>query len=194
MQRRAALHLIGFGILAGVAWAASLRGYMAELAGPSSHVDALDTFALILLPGAVVGALLGAAESVRRRGGRRGWRWTALAPLLFPVLALLPPGAFLAFITTGIGGGAVAIAANGMLGGYAISGRGPLWSRLLAGALSAALLIAGVFAGPIVNPALALTTPRGAWVAVLGLALGLLLVLACSIPHRRIVQAHPWAG
>lgn len=189
-----AVQLVGFGALAGLAWAASLRGYMAELAGPDSHVGWVGTFALILAPGVVVGAALGWAEVLRRDGGRRGWRLLALTPLLFGILALVPPGALQQFVTTGIGGGALAVALTGMLGGYAISRRGPVWVRAVAGLLALVGLVGGALGGALVRPALVLTEPRGAWVAVLGSALVVLLALACSIPHRRVVEAHPWAA
>ena len=185
--------LAALGALAGLAWAAGLRGYMAELAGPQSQVDWFGTFVLILSPGVVVGALLGAAEGIRRRGGRRGWRFIALAPLLFPVLALTPPGALQEFVRTGIGGGALALALTAMLGGFAVSGRGFRWARIVVGVVALAGLAFGVFAGPLVRPDLALTDPRGAWVAILGTTLTALLALAASIPHRRVVIAHPWA-
>ncbi len=178
--------LIAFGALAGLAWAASLRGYMAELAGPASRVDWFGTFGLILLPGLLVGAALGWAEALRRDGGRRGWRWLAATPLVFPVLALTPAGALETFLTTGIGGGSIALVLTGMLGGFAISGPGALWTRVIAGTVAAAGLAAGVVGGVVVRPQLALTEPRGLWVGLLALTLTVLLALACSIPHRAV--------
>lgn len=183
------LKLVGFGALAGLAWAASLRGYMAELAGPDSHVGWIGTFVLILLPGLIVGAAFGWAAGVRRTGGRRGWRWIAATPLLFPVLALTPPGALQNFLTTGVGGGSIALVLTGMLGGFAISGRGPLWARIVAGVIAVAGLVAGAAGAVVVRSELALTEPRGAWVAILATTLALLLVLACSIPHRAVRAA-----
>jgi hypothetical protein len=179
--------LIAFGALAGLAWAASLRGYMAELAGPVSHVGWFGTFVLILLPGLVVGAALGWAEGIRRTGGRRGWRWLAATPLIFPVLALTPPGALMTFLTTGVGGGSLAVVLTGMIGGYAISGRGPLWARIVTGVIALAGLVLGAIGAVFVRDELVLTEPRGAWVAVLGTTLTALLLLACSIPHRPVV-------
>ena len=64
------------GALCGLAWAASLRGFMAQIAGPESTVDWAGTFGWILVPGILAGALLGWAEHVRKLGGRRGWRAT----------------------------------------------------------------------------------------------------------------------
>ena len=68
------MRLTVIGAIAGLSWAAALRSYMAQLAGPLSHVDWLGTFVLILLPGVLVGAALGWAEHLRRTGGGRGWR------------------------------------------------------------------------------------------------------------------------
>jgi hypothetical protein len=186
-----ALRPIALGALLGLAWAASLRGYMVELAGTSTHVDWLGTFGLLLLPGVVVGAGLGWAEHVRRTGGRPGWRWLAALPALFGLTALLVPGAFVRFITTGIGGGAVGVALLALLGGYAISGRGPLGGRIAAG-VGALLMLAGVVvSGWFANPDLVPTEPRGAWVIVLTISLMLVLVLASSIPHRPVAVRVP---
>jgi len=78
------------------------------------------------LPGGVVGALIGWVEHLRRNGGHRSWRWLALSPLLFPIAALSLPGAITTLVTSGQGSGAIGIALFGMLGGVALSGRGPL--------------------------------------------------------------------
>jgi hypothetical protein len=47
------------GGVCGLAWAAGLRGFMAQIAGSESSVDWAGTFGWILLPGIGVGALLG---------------------------------------------------------------------------------------------------------------------------------------
>jgi hypothetical protein len=186
-----AASLILFGVVAGTAWAAALRAFMVEIAGRDSRVEWFGTFALILLPGALVGALLGLAEYLRRTGGRRGWRWLAAAPLLFTA-PLFVPGAFLALVTTGIGGGAVAVPLVGMLGGYVTSRRGPLAVRLALGLVVAAFLVAGtLFAlgafAPGFDPAALAREPRSAWTAVLDLSLMIVLIVACSVPHRAVV-------
>jgi hypothetical protein len=179
---------IAFGGLLGLAWAASLRAYMVEFAGSGSHVDWVGTFAQILLPGALVGALLGLAEYVRRTGGRRGWRWLAAAPVLFTVAPLLTPGAVLALVTTGIGGGAIAVPMIGVLGGYAIARRGPAWARIVTGLL-AVVLIAGGAASPYFIPrTVAWPDARATWVGVLSASLMVLLAFACSIPHRPVLR------
>lgn len=178
------------GTTCGIAWAAGFRGYMVELAGPASTFDWWGTFGGLILPGAVAGGLLGWAEALRRTGGRPHWRLLALAPLAFAVAPMLLPGAVPALLTEGLGGGAIAVALMAVGGGYAISGRGPLRGRLASGVTSAALLAALALAGPgIAGPALALTQPRGAWVAVLATSFVVVLALASSIPHRPIVTA-----
>ena len=180
--------LTALGTTGGIAWAAGFRGYMVELAGPSSTFDWWGTFGALILPGAVAGGLLGWAESLRRTGGRQHWRWLALAPLAFAVAPMLLPGAVPALLTQGLGGGAIAVALMAIGGGYAVSHRGPLWSRLICGIISAALLTALALAGPgIGGPALALAEPRGAWVAVLVVSFVSVLALASSIPHRPVV-------
>ncbi|WP_332762624.1 hypothetical protein [Pseudarthrobacter sp.] len=179
---------IAIGTICGIAWAAGFRAYMVELAGPASTFGWWGTFGAIILPGAITGGLLGWAEALRRTGGRRGWRWLALAPLAFAVAPMLMPGAIAALLTQGLGGGAIAVALMAVGGGYAISRRGPLWSRLVSGLVSAALLAALALAGPgIAGPGLALTEPRGAWVAVLATSFVVVLAVASSIPHRPIV-------
>jgi hypothetical protein len=177
------------GAICGLAWAAGFRGYMVELAGSASTFGWSGTFGAILLPGVVAGALLGWAEALRRSGRvRRGWRWLALAPLAFAIAPMLMPGALIAFLTQGLGGGAVGVALMGMGGGYALSRRGPLWARIVCGILSLALLAALAVTAPAIGgPDLALTTPRGAWVAILATSFVVVLALASSIPHRGVL-------
>jgi hypothetical protein len=54
--------LILHGAIFGLAWAASLRGFMMALAGPDSTFSFAGTFGIIIPAGVVVGALLGWAE------------------------------------------------------------------------------------------------------------------------------------
>ncbi|MBM7502761.1 hypothetical protein ACFPER_04720 [Agromyces aurantiacus] len=178
------------GAVCGVVWAAAFRAYMSEIAGGGSRFDWYGTFVAILLAGAITGAVLGLAEYVRRTGGRRHWRWLALAPLPFMVLPLTMPDAIVALITMGLGGGAVAVPLTGMAGGFAVSGRGPIWARLVCGVLALAV-VAGIAASvPAVGGIrLGLDQPRGAWVAILGAGCVVVLCLACSIPFRRVESA-----
>ena len=176
------------GAVLGLAWAAAFRGFMAEIAGGASRFEWYGTFVGVLAAGVIAGALLGLAEYFRRTGGRRGWRWLALAPLAFTVLPLTMEGAFEALFTQGLGGGAIAIPLIGIAGGFAVSGRGWIWARVLCGLLTIAFLVAIALTVPGVGGTrLALDQPRGAWVATLAVACVVVLCLASSIPFRRVV-------
>src|SRR3954454_3578568 len=126
---RGAASWVALGALGGLAWACALRSFMAAVAGVESGVEWGLTFGYILLPGAVIGALLGWAEFLRRHRDGPGRRRLAYTPLLFA--AVLVPGLLHpeSFLEGGIGGGAIGVPVIAMLGGYAISGRGPVWGR-----------------------------------------------------------------
>jgi hypothetical protein len=64
---------------------------MAQIAGSEASLDWAGTFGWILVPGIGVGALLGWAQHLRLSGGRRGWRWLALSPLLFSAILFSRP-------------------------------------------------------------------------------------------------------
>jgi hypothetical protein len=181
--------LVLLGALGGLAWAAGLRAFMSEVAGPESGATWLGTFGWIFAPGAAIGALLGWAEHLRRAGGRRGWRWLALSPLLFAsvlVSGLADPSSM---FEGGIGGGAIGVPVLGMLGGYALSGRGRLWGRLLCGALAlSAIPVWALVADNVGGAGLGIGTPRGAWAALLYYALLAVLALGSAIPHRPIAD------
>jgi hypothetical protein len=175
------------GGLCGLAWAAGLRGFMAQIAGTASSVDWAGSFGWILLPSTLVGALLGCAEHLRTSGGRRGWRWLALAPLLFSAILFSRPLDILSIFQDGVGGGAIGVLLYGMLGGYALSGRGPRWARIVSGAVAlTAIPIWALTVTSFAGPDLALNTPRGAWVAVYYWSFLAVLMLACAIPHRAV--------
>ncbi len=70
--RSRAFHYVGVGAPCGLAWAAGLRGFMAQVAGTGFEVEWAGTFGWILAPGVAAGALLGLAEGLRLSGGRRG--------------------------------------------------------------------------------------------------------------------------
>jgi hypothetical protein len=163
---------------------------MSELAGFASSVSWVDTFASVLLPGLIVGGLLGWAHAIRMSGGRPGWRWLGAAPAAFAIAPMLLPGAVVALFTQGLGGGAIAVPILAIAGGFAVSGLGPLWARIVAGIVSA-LLIGGITASTFLigGPRLAVTEPRGVWVALLVGSLLVLLALASSIPFRPVVVA-----
>lgn len=168
------------GAVCGLAWAASLRVLMAEFAGPESTFDWFGTFEGVLLPGVVVGALLGWAAHLQGRGSPPP-RWLVAAPLVF---VLATPSVLVSVFVDGLGGGAIAVPLVGMAGGYALAGRGPLWARWAAGVVALLpapgwLVLASFVGGP-----LALDTPRGAWLTVLHLSLLAVLAFGCTLPHR----------
>lgn len=174
--------MVAVGGVCGLAWAASLRGWMVQIAGQGSSFSWLGTFALILLPGTLVGALFGWAEYLRRTQRLRGKqrRWLVVSPLLLAV-AVLDPKIFQALITTGEGGGALGVVSIGLLGGYALSRRGWRWLRISSGLLAVVFIGGCAAIGAAEAP---LTTARGAWVAIQVVSLLAVLCVACSIPHR----------
>ena len=174
------LGLIALGGICGLAWSASLRGWMTQLAGAESSFTWTGTFLLVLLPGVLVGGLLGWGEALRQLGGRRRWQWLALAPALF-LIALADPQIFSALIQTGFGGGAIGVVLVGLLGGYALAPRGPAWSRVAAGIFAMAGIAISGFMTSGVQP---IATAHGAWAAVYLPSLLLVFCVACSIPHR----------
>ena len=117
------------GAVVGLAWAASLRVLMAEFAGPESTFDWFGTFEGVLLPGLVVGALLGWAAHLAGQAPR----WLVAAPL---VVVLFTPSVLVSVFVDGLGGGAIAVPLFGMAAGYALAGRGPRWARWAAGAVA----------------------------------------------------------
>jgi hypothetical protein len=171
------------GAVLGLAWGAGLRGWMAVVAGGLPSFSWSGTFIAILLPATLVGAALGWAEYARRTGGQRAWRWTALTPLLFVVMpALVQDGFVTELLTTGIGGGAVGVALIGIIGGYAIAGRGPRWARWLSRTIMAALLVASVITALIGGFGHRMT-PAGAYTLLTFIVFCGLLAAACAIPH-----------
>lgn len=186
--------LVLLGGVAGLAWAAGLRGFMAQVT-PESTVHWAGTFGYILAPGLAVGVLLGWAEHLRRTGGRRGWRWHALAPLVFTAVLLSRPLEIGSAFADGIGGGALGIPIFALAGGYAMSGRGPVVARVICGIIAVTpvpiwIITVTSFAGP----ELAVTTPRGAWVALYFYTFLGLFMAASSIPHRATSDGERSAG
>jgi hypothetical protein len=174
------------GGLCGLAWSAGLRGLMAEVAGFESTFDWAGTFLWILLPGVIVGMLLGWAEYLRRTGGRRHWRWLALAPFAF---AAFLPFEIDVLLEGGFGGGAIAIPLFGIAGGYALAHGGAVWLRIVCGAIAVSPVVAWALVATAVGGSrLALETPRGAWVAVFFYSFVAVSALACSIPFRQVVR------
>jgi hypothetical protein len=180
-QRLQAAKLIAIGAICGLAWAASLRALMAEVAGAQSEVSWNGTFGAILAPGAVAGGLLGLAEHLRLVGStRRGW--LLLAPFAF----VLTPGSIEDLISDG-GAGVIAVPLLGIGGAYALTPGRQRWTRVLAG-LVAAIPIPGWAASAtnVGGADFALTSPRGAWVAIFLWSLFAVLYLACTLPIRPV--------
>jgi hypothetical protein len=80
---------------------------MAQVAGAESTVTWTLTFLWVLLPGVLIGALLGWAEHRRRMNRRR--RWLFLSPLLFTGILLSKPWDILSVFEDGLGGGALGV-------------------------------------------------------------------------------------
>src|SRR3954447_2428965 len=182
---RGAASWVALGALGGLAWACALRSFMAAVAGVESGVEWGLTFGYILLPGAVIGALLGRAEFLRRHRDGPGRRRLAYTPLLFA--AVLVPGLLHpeSFLEGGIGGGAIGVPVIAMLGGFAISGRGSVWGRALAGlGFTAGFVVWLLVAVSVGGESFALDTPHGLWVSVLYESLLVTFALAASVPHH----------
>lgn len=174
---------VGAGL--GLAWGAGLRGWMAVLAGGASQFTLAGTFGGVLLPAALVGGSLGWAADARRRGSENGQHWVKLTPLLFIAMPALVQEGFVAGLRTGLGTGAIGIALIGMLGGYAIGGRGPRWAYTLARVvlllLAAAAIVAGLFMKPIWRQGERAATEL--YLLIAFLAFAALLAAGCAIPY-----------
>lgn len=174
------------GGLAGLAWAAGFRGYMAALAGRDSEVTWYGTFAGILAPAAAVGALFGWAEQRRLAGADLPYRRAiAAAPAVMGIMPLTKPGALATLRKSGEGSAAGAVALAAIGGGYAIAGRGPRWTRIATGAVATAVAAGAAASVPSIGGRrLALTKPHGALTAALGASSVLTFALAASVPFR----------
>ncbi|MDF2143839.1 hypothetical protein [Knoellia sp. p5-6-4] len=179
---------VAVGALVGLAWACALRGFMAEVAGDESGVDWVGTFAFVLLPGLVAGGLLGWAAHLRRTGDPRYRRRLALSPFLFAAVLFSDLSDPLAILEDGVGAGAFAVPLIGLLGGYAVCGRGRVVPRALAGLVTLGAMSVGVFTATAVGgPSFALDTPHGLWASVLYLGLLAVLCLGVAVPLHAAV-------
>jgi hypothetical protein len=163
---------------------------MTQIARDESNVSWSGTFGWVLLPGLLIGLLLGWAEHLRTTGGRRGWRWLAVSPLLFAgILFSNGPLEVLGIFEDGLGGGAIGVPLFAMAGGYAISGRGPWWSRVACAVLALTVIpIWALTVESFAGPTLAISTPRGAWVALYFYSFLAVFMLAAAIPHRSVIS------
>ena len=174
------------GAVAGFAWAAALRAFMWEVAGDEASADWAGTFVWVLLPGTVIGALLGWAEHRRWSGPVPGRRWLIWSPMLFVAVLLQNPLDLLSGFEGGIGLAAVAVPAICMIGGYAIAGRGPLWVRGVCGlVLLSSIPIWSLTAVAVGGASMSLGNAHGAWAALLYWGLLATFSMAASIPHRQ---------
>ena len=179
------------GATLGLAWGAGLRGWMAVLSRGISSFSWSGTFMGILLPAMLVGAALAWAEYVRRLDGQ--WRVAldrARAAVVRSHAGAGPGRLRETLLRTGLGSGAIAVALIGMLGGYAISGRGPRWARILSRATIAALPVALIVAALTVTPdqGRPAITPAGVYLLFTFVVYCALLAWACAIPHRAAQQ------
>jgi hypothetical protein len=179
---------IGLGALLGLAWAASLRGLMAQIAGAESVVHWQLTFVWLLLPGLLTGALLGWAEHLRRTGGHPRRRWLVASPLLLGAVVFSDPTDLWGVFRDGLGAGAIGVPLIGLAGGHAWCGRGPRWARTLTGLVALSPLVVWPLTAPAISPTLAMDSARGAWVAVHYWTLLAVLELAAAIPHLPLAR------
>src|SRR4051812_29120489 len=181
-RRSEAGRFVAIGGLCGLTWAASLRGWMVELAtGDSTSSVTWLTFPLLLLPGLTIGVLFGWSAYLRSTG-MRGSRWLIFAPALF-ASALLDPEIFSAFIHTGEGGGSLMVIFTALSSGFVLSRRH--WS-IAAAACALVALLGLLMLGFIGTMAAPVSTARGAWVCHYGVTLVLLLCLASVLPYRPV--------
>lgn len=178
------MRTVAVGALLGLTWAASLRGWMLDLAGADSRFTWIGTFACLLLPGAIVGGLLGRALDLQRAGVQP--RWLVFSPLIFGLSPLAIPGAVGHLFRTGEGTSSMIMVLLAMLAGRSMSGRGRVATRIIAGLVGFALV-------PILL--LMAQTPREAWAATLFATLFIVLALACALVMRHVSPTvEPRAG
>ncbi|NUR92372.1 MAG: hypothetical protein HOY71_50575 [Nonomuraea sp.] len=107
-------------------------------------------------------------------------RLLACSPLLLSLVLFSDPAGLAQFFRDGIGGGALAVPLFGMMGGYALSGRGPLWPRVLCRVLLAAPVPAAV--GFLVVTGAGVSA-HDAWMFLYVYSFVLVLGIACAVPH-----------
>ena len=179
------------GAMCGLAWAAALRAFMSEVAGEDAGVEWAGTFVWVLLPGAVIGALLAWAEHRRWTGSLPHALWLVWSPMLFAAVLFRNPLDLLGGFEGGVGLASVAVPSLCMLGGYAIAGHGALWVRGLCGLLTlSAIPIWSLTATLVGGASMSLGDPHGLWAAILYWGLLATFSMAAAIPHRT-PRAHP---
>ena len=188
-DRRLLVRRVLLGAFLGFAWGASLRAWMTVLAiqsGDRPHFTWSGTFGAILLPAALMGAVLGGAAYATEAAGSRQWRWAILSPLLLVVGPLLVQKNFInTLMRTGEGGGAIIVTLIGVLGGYAFSGFGARWMRWGFWLLTLFAIIAAVYFSYFSDQAANPPDVGGVFVLLLFVVLMALLVVGVSVPSRQ---------
>lgn len=175
---------LGVGAVCGLAWAATLRAFMWEVAGDEAGVQWAGTFVWVLLPGTVIGMLLAWGEHRRWAGPVPHRRWLVWSPMLFAAVLLQDPVALLGGFDGGIGLAAIAVPAMCMVGGYALAGSGSPWLRGVAGLVAlSAVPIWALTATDVGGPSLSVGSPHGAWAALLYWGLLASFSMAAVLPH-----------
>lgn len=174
--RKGMARLVALGALFGTAWAASMRAWMQQFAGPHSHFTWF-TFTALIVPAALTGALFGLAEHRRRQGLAHRRFLLAVVPLAFGPLTM--PNAVPNLIHHGQGGGDLGIVAFGLAGAYALAGT-RRWLRIVLGVPAAGLAVLFLLGGW--RPGMEITTPYGLWAAILLDSLYVCFAVAATIP------------
>jgi hypothetical protein len=174
------------GAFLGLAWGASLRAWMALLAlefGERPHLTWKGAFGGVLLPAALMGALLGSAANAAEPSSRKRWRWAILSPILLVLGAALFTENFIpTLISTGMGGGAIGVALIALIGGGAFSGFGTSWLRWVCGLLILFVTLAaayGLFRATVIAPSASQT-----FVILFFVLLMALLIAGVCAPFR----------
>lgn len=177
------------GAFLGLTWGCALRAWMVLLTlqlGDWPNVTWRGTFAGVLLPATLLGALIGHAISTAKISGRKCWRLVLVSPLLLVLGAAIGQSNFIStLLATGMGGGAIGVALVGMLGGYALSGLGRRWTRGMAALLGVLLLAATII--PVYSAGTSSAFPFRAHKVLsilLFILLMVLLVVGISAPFR----------
>lgn len=101
-------------------------GSWRKVAQEESNVSWSGTFGYIMLLGLLIGLLLAGAEHLRKTGGRRGWRWPALTPLVLAAVVFSEgPQGVLGILANGLGGRAIGVPLYAMAGGTPSPGEPP---------------------------------------------------------------------
>lgn len=184
---------LSMGAFLGLAWGASLRSWMVVLAlefGDYPRFTWDGTFAFVLIPAAIMGAVLSGARVLIKRGDTR-CRWAAIAPLLLVVAPVLFMQDFMpTLLSTGMGGGAIGVALIGLFGGYGFSRGDTNWRKIVAKLLAILITGATVYGVFFASQSqLELPTTRQAFGALYFILLMVLLIVAAAIPYQEQTNA-----